>query len=509
MKTAQANYERLHELSKKIRILEGISSLLEWDQETHMPKGASAIRSEQLSSLAGIIHTMKTAKPFANALEKLINLKTGKVVAKGLKTEQQAALREWRRNYLLATALPNAFVEEFVQLCSQSMEAWKSARKQNSFQQFAPYLDKLITMSRKKADLLGYDDHPYDAMLDLYEPESTTKELTSLFSRVQKSITDLVKKITKAKQIDNSFLFGNFSHAKQVEFGNEILNAMGYDMQYGRLDFSTHPFSSSAHPTDSRITTRIHPESLLSNILIVLHEGGHSLYEMGIPQDQYGSPLGESVSMAVHESQSRWWETRIGLSKPFWNHFFPRLKKAFAPQLNKVTEEQFFRAINQVKPSFIRVEADEVTYPLHVILRFELEKDLFSGALKVREIPEAWNEKMTNYLGITPKTNTEGCLQDVHWSMGAFGYFPTYALGNMYAAHLFQKFVQDYPDWEKQVAKGELLFIKKWLNEAIHQHGKHYRSQELLKKITGKPFTEKAYVDYLNSKYTEIYKLKR
>lgn len=508
MKPAQKDFNKLYDLSKNIRVLQGISSILDWDQETYMPPGATGIRSEQLKTMAGLIHREKTSKKYSNALGKLIDIPSGKIIAKGLPQPDQAALKEWRRDFIKDTALPAKFVEDFAKLTSQSILVWRNAKKENTFQQFAPYLDRIVTMCRKKADLLGYHDHPYDALLDNYEPDITTKEVSKLFSNLRDHLTTLIKKITAAKQIDDQFLFGKWDHAKQIAFSHKILEAMGYDFSKGRLDFSTHPFSSASHPTDSRITTRIHATSLMSNVMVVLHEGGHALYEMGLPQDLYGSPLGEARSLGVHESQSRWWETRVGLSKPFWQYFLPLLKETFKGQLDPVTLEEFYRALNKVEPSFIRVEADEVTYPLHVILRFELEKALIEGSLTVREIPEAWNAKMEEYLGIIPATNSEGCLQDVHWSMGGFGYFPTYTLGNLYAAHLFKAFAQEHKDWESRVSAGDLGFIKLWLHEKIFQHGRRWSTLELLQEATGKPFTTEPYTQYLKQKYSDIYRLK-
>ena len=329
-------------------------------------------------------------------------------------------------------------------------------------------------MSRKKADFLGYQGHPYDALMDQYEPGITTKEVSQIFSSLRKSITELLKEISKVKQIDNNFLHGKFSPDKQLEFAHRILKDIGYGSEYGRLDISSHPFSSAAHPTDSRITTRIHKTSLLSCISVILHEAGHGLYEMGLPKEHYGSPLGDAISLGIHESQSRWWETRIGQSKPFWQHYLPLLKDQFKGKLDKISLDLFYKAINKVEPSLIRVEADEVTYPLHVILRFEIECALIEGSLNLREIPEAWNAKMKELLGIVPSTNTEGCLQDIHWSMGGFGYFPTYTLGNIYASQLFESFAKKYPAWENKVASGDFHFITHWLHEAIHKHGRRY-----------------------------------
>lgn len=508
MSNTQKDYAKLFNHSKHTTVLHGITSLLDWDQETYMPPGAAGNRAEQFKTMAGIIHKEKTGRKFSSALGKLIDIKTGQLNRDDLSEAQGAALREWRRDYLHSIALPSKFVEDFAKLTSQSILAWRNAKETSSFQQFAPFLERIIQMSRKKADYLGYSEHPYDALLDLYEPDLKTKEVETLFSKLRDTIIPLLKQISATTPIDDKFLFGSWETSKQISFSHTLLKAMGYNTNYGRLDFSTHPFSSASHPTDSRITTRIHPTSLISNISVILHEAGHALYEMGLPQEEYGSPLGEARSMAVHESQSRWWETRIGLSLPFWKHFLPILKETFKGQLDHISLDSFYKAINKVEPSFIRVEADEVTYPLHVILRFELEKALIEGSLSIREVPEAWNAKMQKYLGITPKNDAEGCLQDVHWSMGGFGYFPSYTLGNLYAAHLFDGFAKQTPNWEAQVAKGELAFIREWLSTHIYQHGRRFSSSELLRRATGVSFTADPYLQYLTHKYNQIYSLK-
>lgn len=504
---AQQNYEKFQGLSKHAEILSGISSLISWDQETYMPNHGAGIRAEQLQTLAGVIHKERTSSKVKTALSKLVDVKTGKIKGTGLSEPQKAAVREWRRDYIHATALPNRFVEDMAKLTSQSLQVWRFAKQDNCYSHFAPYLDKIVSMSRKKADLLGYKEHPYDALLDLYEPDTTTAQVDKLFTHTRKSIVSLLNKITQAKQVDDSFLFDKISKDKQLEMGNEILNAMGYDFSKGRVDISSHPFSSACHPTDSRITTRIHPTAFMSHLFVILHEAGHALYEMGLPSEHYGTPLCHALSLGMHESQSRWWETRIGQSKAFWQHFLPLIQKHYKGKLQNASLDNFYRAINKVEPSFIRVEADEVTYPLHVILRFELEKALIEGSLKVRDLPEAWNAKTQELLGITPKNNSEGCLQDIHWSMGAFGYFPTYTLGTMYASHFFPAFEKAFPDWEKKVAKGDLLFINDWLHENVHQYGRQFSSHDLLKKATGKEFSSLAFVNYLNKKYSEIYKL--
>ena len=503
-----ADYQNLLAISRHAKVLDGISSILHWDQETFMPTGSGNARAEQIETIAGIIHKEKTSRKFSAALQKLIDLKSGTVTAAGLSPAQVASLKEWRRDYMKATALPTKFVQEFAKLTSQAIEAWKSAKKDHAFQRFAPFLDKIIQKNREKAELFGYDKHPYDALLDEYEHGITTQEVSKLFGNLGKSISALLKRIVAAKQVDDSFLHGKFDQQKQLEFCKLLLKDMGYDMTKGRLDLSAHPFSTSSHPTDSRVTTRLHQTSLMSSLSAALHEGGHGLYEMGLPQDDFGSPLCEAISLGIHESQSRWWETRIGQSKPFWQHYLPLLKKTFKGKLENVALTDFYRAVNKVEPSFIRVEADEVTYSLHVIIRFEIERALIEGSLQVRDVPEAWNAKMKEYLGIIPKNDSEGCLQDVHWSMGAFGYFPTYTLGNLYAAQIFEAFEKDHPGWRELVAQGKLGFIKEWLHQEVHQHGRRYNSKELVKKISGKKFSEDAYMNYLNSKYSEIYKLK-
>lgn len=505
MNQSQKDYQKLLKISNDIHTLTGISSLLNWDQETFMPEGAADSRAKQLEMMAGIIHERKTGKKFESALSKLVDTKTGALKSDSLSKEQQASLREWRRDFLKDKALPKKFVTDLAKLTSQSILVWREAKQENAFNQFFPYLDKLVAMERRKADYLKYKAHPYDALLDLYEPEMTVAKIDALFNPLKKEITAFVKKISQKKQVNDDFLNGKFSSEKQLEFCKRILKDVGYDFNHGRLDLSAHPFSSSSHPTDSRITTRIHKTSAINCISTVLHEVGHALYEMGLPKEHFGSPLCQPISLGIHESQSRFWETRIGQSKPFWHYYLPELKKTFNGKFDHISLDKFYKAINKVEPSFIRVDADEVTYSLHVILRYELEKALIEGTLKAKDIPEAWNAKMVELLGICPATDTEGCLQDVHWSMGGFGYFPTYTLGNLYAAHLFEAFEKSEPDWERKVAKGELIFIKDWLSEAVYKHGRFFTSDGLLKAITHKPFTSDAYLRYLHKKYQEIY----
>lgn len=499
-------YEDLKEQSVEIRTLQSILTLLHWDQETYMPPGGIEPRSKQIALLSSLIHDKHTGKKYRAALEKLISINTGKVKIKGLSREKQVALREWHREFLRMDKLPTSFVREFAQTTSEAGPIWSTAKKQNNFKLFAPFLEKIIALNQKKAELFGFDDHPYDALLKSYEPCMTTKRVAAIFSNLKKELKALLKKISEAKQIDDRFLHRKVPDATQMGLARQFLAKLPMEPEYSRIDISNHPFSLALHPHDSRITTRILSENFISNILSTLHEMGHSLYEMGLSVEEFGTPLGEWVSLSVHESQSRWWETLIGRSYPFWKGFYPLVQEEI-PYLKKYPLDRFYRGLNRVCPSFTRVEADEVTYCLHVILRFEIEQDLISGKLPVGDLPHAWNEKMEDSFGIVPPSDTMGCLQDIHWSLGDFGYFPTYALGNILAAHFFSAFVDDHPDWDAKVAAQEFSFIRKWLKEKVHKWGKTYNTEELAKKITGKPLSEKAYTSYLKEKYSDIYRL--
>ncbi|MGE5196398.1 MAG: carboxypeptidase M32, partial [Anaerolineae bacterium] len=343
------------------------------------------------------------------------------------------------------------------------------------------------------------------ALIDLFEPEMQSETITPLFANLKIALTHLLKKIGTKPVISREFIYQHFSLAQQLRFGHDLLKTMGFNEEYSRLDQSAHPFCSGIHPTDTRMTTHIHPNYLLMNIFAVIHEAGHGLYNKGIPEQHFGSPLGEHVSLGIEESQSRFWEAIIGHSMPFWQYFFPKLQNYFPEELQSVYLEDFYRAINCIKPSLIRIEADEITYSLHIIVRFEIEKALIDGSLKVKEIPEVWNAKMREYLGIVPQTDSEGCLQDIHWSLGLLGYFPTYTLGNLYASQFFKSFETKHPHWKEKVSKGDLHFIVEWLHENIHRHGKEFSPNELVLRITGGPLTQDDFISYLEKKYQTIY----
>ncbi|MCE5294619.1 MAG: carboxypeptidase M32 [Chlamydiales bacterium] len=486
-----ANYKALVELSKRANTLDGISRHLGWDQETYMPKDAGPIRAEQLKLLAELSHAIKTGPEFEKNLKALAK-------ATDLTSQQQASVRAFAHDFKREKTLPSEFVQTFVHHTSECIVVWQNAKANNDFAAFLPSLKKTIELVKKKAEFVGYKDHAYDALIDEYEPGITTKEVEKVFAEIKTEIKKLVKVASKKKQKEIEI---DCTLEEQLEVCHELLHDIGFDFNRGRLDVSSHPFSSSYHPYDSRITCRDASDSLIVQILTTLHEAGHSFYEMGLPVDQQGTPLGQAVSLGIHESQSRFWETRIGRSRGFWKFMLPKLKKRFKKDLGKITLDEFMERLNQVKPSFIRTDADEVTYPLHVILRFEIEKELITGKLAVKDLPKRWNEAMKDLIGVTPKNDVVGCMQDIHWSMGAFGYFPTYSLGNVFAAQMFETFEKAHPNWEKRTEKGDFVFIHEWLQENVWQHGRRYYGAELIKKISGKPLSAQPFITYLTRKY--------
>ncbi|HEY5259616.1 MAG TPA: carboxypeptidase M32 [Rhabdochlamydiaceae bacterium] len=496
------SYQKLHETSKATSLFASIQSLLEWDQETYMPNDAADYRGQQVSAIANLVHKQKTSPKFVKELKSLINLETGAVLDTTLSPQLHASLREYRRDYLQASKIPASFVKLFSKTTSQGLHAWSYAKKNDRFSHFAPHLEKIVKLSRKKAEYLGYKDHPYDALLDLYEPGITVATLTPLFSKLKTALTALVKEVADRPRPPP--ITGHFAESKQLELSAHLLKIMGFDKGSSRLDLSMHPFCVFLHSKDVRMTTHLHTHTPFPCIFSVLHEGGHGLYDQGLPEEQYGSPLGEAASVAVHESQSRFWETFIGHGLPFWKHFYPVLQKTYPETFTAISLEDFYRTINTVKRSFIRIDADEVTYSLHVIMRFEIEKALIEGSLKVKDLPKVWNQKMEEYLGVTPKTDAEGCLQDTHWAGGYFGYFPSYTLGNIYAAQLFDTFQKEHPQWEGQLALGDLSFVRLWLKEKIHKWGREYIPTQLIERATGSPVSESHYIHYLEKKYRAI-----
>lgn len=500
-----ANYSKLHEHLKKASLLEAASGLLSWDMETYMPSGSGQSRSEQKAYLSELAHHALTCGKYKGLLQKLIDLETGHIQDHSLPVPIQDSLRQLRLDFLKQSKLPAAFVKRWSSATSAGIQAWKVAKKNSSFKEFLPHLKKIIDLSRKKADLLGYDVHPYDALLDLFEPGTTVASLTPLFQELRIGLVQLLKRIPV---IDTRCMQGHFPHDLQKKFSKTLLPLIGIPSDQCRLDESSHPFCNSFHPTDVRLTTRILEDRVISAVSTVLHEAGHGLYENQLDPIYHGTPLGQACSMAIHESQSRFFEVFLGKSLPFWKYLYPKFQEAFAPHFNQVPLEEFYRAIHFVAPSLIRVESDEVTYNLHVMVRFECEKGLIEGSLKPQDVPEFWNDKMQQYLGIIPPNDAVGCLQDIHWSMGGIGYFPTYTMGNLAGAALFEKLQQEHPNWQSLVEKGDLGFVKSFLYTKIHRHGRRFSSHELLKQAIGEDFQTKSFFNHLDSKYQLLENLK-
>lgn len=468
--------------------------MMEWDQQTYMPKGGADARSEHIGVLSRLAHETFVADETREALEK----------AHGEVDEDDAAMmRVVKRDLELATKLPTWLVEEKSKLGAVAHERWVEARAASNFAGFAPVLERMFELVRQEAEFLGYSEHIYDALLDQYEEGATAADARRMFDAVKGPQVELVRAIKEQPAIDDSFLYGNWDEAKQSEFTEYLSKAVGFDFNRGRQDTAPHPFCSGWSVGDIRLTTRYKPY-LGSAIFGTLHESGHGMYEQGTPMKWDRTPLAGGVSLGLHESQSRTWENIVGRSKAFWRRFLPDLKEKF-PAVGDVNLDTFYRAINRVEPSYIRVEADELTYNLHVMTRFEIECDVLTGDLAVKDLPEAWNAKYTEYLGITPRNDAEGCLQDVHWSQGAIGYFPTYSMGNLLSYQIWTALQKDLGDTDALIGDGDFAPILNWLREKLYAKGRKYTPKEVVLQITGKPMEAEDYLTGLSKKYREIY----
>jgi carboxypeptidase Taq len=390
---------------------------------------------------------------------------------------------------------------------STCFRAWNDARAKNDFKVFAPALEKLVALKIKETEILGYKEHPYDALLDQYEKKLTVKEVDALFVQVKSELLPFIKKIFAAKQVDDKFFYQHFDKQTQWNFGIDLLKQMGYDFEAGRQDVSAHPFTTNFSSQDVRVTTRIDENNLSEMIWSCIHEGGHALYEQGLSPEEYGMPLAEAVSLGIHESQSRLWENNVGRSLVYWNKNYPTLQKLFPNQLKNVSAEDFYKACNKVEPSLIRTNADELTYHTHVMIRYGLEKSLIEGKLKVSELRDAWNAAYKDYLDVDVPDDKQGVLQDVHWSHGSFGYFPTYSIGSFYAAQFFAQAEKEINGLKNQIENGELKNLLSWLREKVHQHGKMFTAQDLCTRITGEKLNVKYFMQYAENKYGKIYNL--
>jgi carboxypeptidase Taq len=499
--TALRTMEDLTKELKEIAVLGSCASILGWDEQTYMPPNGAPHRADQKSLIIGMVHKRATSPRIG---EWLSTLEQSEVARNG--DPKAANIREIRRTYDKMVKLPEDLVREIVRETTLAHGVWVDARKQNDFKSFLPSLRKIIDLKKQQAEAIGYKNEPYDALLDDFEADMTAKDVAAVFEPLRKEQVSIIEKIVgSGKKSPVDIIEREYPIDKQQLFAEEAAKAIGFEFTSGRLDITVHPFCSGIGPGDVRITTRYNRNRFNDAFFGVLHEAGHGIYEQNLPTEQFGTPLGEAASHGIHESQSRMWENSVGRSRPFWEAMYPRAQKLFPEALSGVKLDQFYFAINDVKPSLIRVEADEVTYNLHIMLRFEIEHALFRGDLKAEDIPGAWNEKFHSYLGLTPPDDRVGCLQDVHWSAGLIGYFPSYALGNLYAAQFFAQADKDLGGVADKFRKGSFGELRTWLKEKIHVHGRRFPAPELVQKVTGKPLSPEPFLKYLREKFYPLY----
>ncbi|MES2708036.1 MAG: carboxypeptidase M32 [Verrucomicrobiota bacterium] len=489
------SYQNLRTRFRDAALLRSTESVLGWDQETGLPSKAVDWRAEQMSYLSGQVHRLTTAPEVGDLLAECEQAGFNPQSAEGVN------VRGWRRDYDREAKLPAALVEEFSLTTSQGMHAWAAARKASDFASFQPVLEKLVRLCQEKADHLGWTTCRYDALMDMYEPGARSADIAALFAKLGPDVSALIgPAMEAAKATPEGLLAGHYPIAAQQAFNREVAEAVGFDFEAGRIDTTTHPFCTSLGPGDIRLTTRYDEGDFLSSLYGVLHEAGHGLYEQGLNPAEWGLPAGEAVSLGIHESQSRLWENHIGGSVAFWAHWHPRACHHF-PELKRFTPEQVAAAARHVAPSFIRVEADEVTYDLHIILRFELERALINGDLAVKDVPEAWNARFRELLGLTVPGDAQGCLQDIHWSMGSLGYFATYTLGNLNAAQLMRAAKRDLPSLENELASGQYASLLTWLRAKIHSPGRTHDPQDLMRLATGETTQAHYHLEHLRAKF--------
>ena len=483
--------------------LGGVMGILHWDQEVIMPGGASESRAQQLGTLAGILHEKSSSPEMGKRLDIISQADEDE-----FSTFEWCNIREARREFDMATRVPKTLVTELAELSSRAHLVWVKARSENKFSDFVPVLKRLVDLKIKWAGYVFPDKEPYDANIDLYERGTTQKDITPIFEKLKAELIPVITAIEESEyKPDTQFLSGHFPLEKQEALGRKISKDMGFLFDRGRMDVSVHPFCGGSHPTDVRITTRYRTDNFVESLYAVIHETGHGLYEQGRMQEGRDLPVSEALTMAIHESQSLFWERMIGQGKQFCAYYLPLIAETFPQNFEGVQPERLYEAVNVSGPSLIRVEADEVTYPMHVILRYELERGLFDGSIDVEHLPDMWNAKMKEYLGVEPPTDTLGVLQDTHWSGGAFGYFPSYTLGAVYASQFYQALIRAKPDMENQIEMGNFASVREWLGSQIHQQGRLLSVPNLVKQVTGENLNPDSFLDYLKEKYHQIYRL--
>jgi carboxypeptidase Taq len=498
----EAKLQRLKDMISELADINSAANLLNWDQQTYMPVGGAEQRGQQLGTLGKLAHDIGTSSEMGNLLDEL------KPALGGLDPDSDDAclIKYAIRDYDRATRVPADFVIEQAQVTAVANQAWVEAREKSDFSIFLPHFERQMELIHRYINFFPPADHPYDILLENYEPDMKTADVKAIFDSLRPKQVELIKTIAEKPQVADGFLHQKFNEKKQWDFGVKVITAFGYDWQRGRQDRAPHPFTGGPGGNDVRVTTRVDPNYYNTMIFGSMHEAGHAMYDQGIGQNLLRTNLANGASYGVHESQSRMWENLVGRSLPFWEHFYPLLKKTF-PQLEKVSLKKFYKGINKVQPSLIRVEADEATYNLHIMLRLEIEMALIEGRVAVKDLPEVWNSKMQEYLGVTPPDDASGVLQDIHWSWGLFGYFSTYALGNLISVQLWERINRDIPDLEDQIRLGKFDALLDWLRKNIHVHGRKFMPQELVQRVTGSKIDPAPYMRYLRKKYTEIYGL--
>ncbi|MBO6575149.1 MAG: carboxypeptidase M32 [Rhodothermales bacterium] len=481
----------------RIADLNAAAAVLEWDMETHMPDAGVAARARQIGTLREFAHELHASD------------ETGAFLAAAVPSSavDQDLLRVAKRDFELAMRMPAELVGEMARVTSLARDAWKTARERDDFPAFAPHLEAVIDCNRRKAEALGYDDDPYDALLDEFEPGMKTARVSQVFADLRTELVELVAAIAEKPAHDDALLGRYFPPDRQWDLGEQVMAEIGYDFSRGRQDKSAHPFSTTFSVTDSRVTTHVHPHHFNPAFFGSLHEAGHAMYEQGVDEALDGTPLASGTSLGMHESQSRLWENLVGRSRAFWDRYFPVVQAYFPGALAQADPDGFYRAINTVRPSLIRIESDEVTYNLHIMLRFELERAMLSGDVPAADLPEAWNARMQEYLGIVPPSDAAGCLQDIHWSLGAIGYFPTYSLGNLMSAQLWEAMGRDCGDLDEHIRAGRFSVLLDWLRENVHRHGRRKTASEILLDATGSDLDAGPWMAYAKAKFGALYEL--
>lgn len=497
MKT-DAAYAELYEHLNRIHQLETVGQLLGWDEQVNLPADSADQRASQLSVLAETIHGLESTSRLGEVLDLL------KSDSSSLTEEQRIVVKEARRVYDQATKLPSTFVREKASQSSAGYHAWAKARAESNFASYIPVLEKNLELAKREAAYMGWGDRAYDYMIDQHDPGMSAAVISELFAELKKELVPLVKQITGSHVKPRTDILRGFPVDAQQSFLREVTAKLGFDYRRGRIDVSLHPFCSGTG-ADIRMTTRFHEDEPLDSLFSSIHETGHGLYEQGLPAKEHATALGKAAGMGVHESQSRLWENQVARSREFWQYFEPRFREAFPEQTKSVSSDELYLAINAVAPTLIRVDADEITYNLHIILRFEIEQRLFAGTLAVKDLPEIWNAMAQEMLGLTPQNDREGVLQDVHWSGGAFGYFPSYCLGNMMAAQLWYHALEQRPGLPAEFAKGDFSWLLGWLQKNVHAEGKRYDALALTEKVTGQKLSPAALLRYLRERYLPLY----